>query len=127
MKKSIHSDKAPKAIGPYSQAVAAAGLLFCSGQIPIDPATGQLVTGPLEDQADRVLKNIEAVLEAGGCTFDDVVKATVFLLDMNDFAKMNEIYARFFKAPCPARSAVQVARLPKDVKIEIEIIAALSK
>jgi 2-iminobutanoate/2-iminopropanoate deaminase len=123
MKKQVQTDKAPKAIGPYSQGIIANGFVFCSGQIPIDPATGELNTGSIEDQTRQVLKNLGAVLEAAGSSFDDVVKCTVFLQDMNDFAKMNAVYAEFFKAPSPARAAVQVARLPRDVKVEIEAIA----
>jgi 2-iminobutanoate/2-iminopropanoate deaminase len=123
MKKQVQTDKAPKAIGPYSQGIIANGFVFCSGQIPIDPATGELITGSIEDQTRQVLKNLGAVLEAAGSTFDDVVKCTVFLQDMNDFAKMNAVYAEFFKVPSPARAAVQVARLPRDVKVEIEAIA----
>jgi len=123
MKKQVQTDKAPKAIGPYSQGIIANGFVFCSGQIPIDPATGELNTGSIEDQTRQVLKNLGAVLEAAGTSFDDVVKCTVFLQDMNDFAKMNAVYAEFFKAPSPARAAVQVARLPRDVKVEIEAIA----
>jgi 2-iminobutanoate/2-iminopropanoate deaminase len=123
MKKQVQTDKAPKAIGPYSQAIIANGFVFCSGQIPIDPATGELNTGAIEDQTRQVLKNVGAVLEAAGSSYDDVVKTTVFLNDMNDFAKMNVVYAEFFKAPNPARAAVQVARLPRDVKVEIEAIA----
>jgi 2-iminobutanoate/2-iminopropanoate deaminase len=123
MKKQVQTDKAPKAIGPYSQGIIANGFVFCSGQIPIDPATGELNTGSIEDQSRQVLKNLGAVLEAAGSSFDEVVKCTVFLQDMNDFAKMNAVYAEFFKAPSPARAAVQVARLPRDVKIEIEAIA----
>ena len=123
MKQEIRTDKAPKAIGPYSQGIAANGLVFVSGQIPFDPATGELVTGSIEDQARRVLSNVAAVLDAAGSSMDKVVKATVFLLDMNDFAKMNAVYGEFFKAPYPARAAVQVARLPRDVRIEIEVIA----
>jgi 2-iminobutanoate/2-iminopropanoate deaminase len=125
MKKEIKTDKAPKAIGPYSQAIVANGFVFVSGQIPIDPATGNLNTGTIEDQARQVLKNVSAVLEAAGTSLDNVVKAGVFLADMNDFAKMNVIYGEFFKSPYPARAAVQVARLPRDVKIEIEAIALL--
>jgi 2-iminobutanoate/2-iminopropanoate deaminase len=125
MKKQVQTDKAPKAIGPYSQGIIANGFVFCSGQIPIDPATGELNTGSIEDQTRQVLKNIGAVLEAAGSSFDEVVKCTVFLQDMNDFAKMNAVYAEFFKAPNPARAAVQVARLPRDVKVEIEAIALL--
>jgi len=123
MKKQVQTDKAPKAIGPYSQGIIANGFVFCSGQIPIDPATGELITGSIEDQTRQVLTNLGAVLEAAGSSFDDVVKCTVFLQDMNDFAKMNAVYAEFFKAPSPARAAVQVARLPRDVKVEIEAIA----
>jgi 2-iminobutanoate/2-iminopropanoate deaminase len=123
MKKQVQTDKAPKAIGPYSQGIIADDFVFCSGQIPIDPATGELNTGSIEDQTRQVLRNIGAVLEAAGSSYDKVVKTTVFLQDMNDFAKMNAVYAEFFKAPNPARAAVQVARLPRDVKIEIEAIA----
>jgi 2-iminobutanoate/2-iminopropanoate deaminase len=123
MKKQVQTDKAPQAIGPYSQGIVANGLVFCSGQIPIDPATGELNTGTVEEQTRQVLKNVGAVLEAAGSSYDDVVKTTVFLQDMNDFAKMNGVYAEFFKAPNPARAAVQVARLPRDVKVEIEAIA----
>ncbi len=123
MKKQVQTDKAPKAIGPYSQAIIANGFVFCSGQIPIDPATGNLISGTIEDETRQVLKNLGAVFEAAGSSYDDVVKTTVFLQDMNDFAKMNAVYAEFFKAPNPARAAVQVARLPKDVKVEIEAIA----
>jgi 2-iminobutanoate/2-iminopropanoate deaminase len=123
MKKVIKTEKAPKAIGPYSQAIATDGMIFASGQIAIDPATGELNTGSIEDQTRLVLNNLQAVLEAGGCTFDNVVKCTVFLEDMDDFNRMNAIYAEFFKPPYPARAAVQVARLPKDVKVEIEAIA----
>ncbi len=119
----ISSSKAPKAIGPYSIGIKAGKFIFLSGQIPIDPATGELVTGPIEAQAERVLLNIKGILEENGLSMDNVVKATVFLADMNDFPKMNEVYSRFFNSPFPARSAVQVARLPRDVKIEIEVIA----
>jgi 2-iminobutanoate/2-iminopropanoate deaminase len=123
MKKQVQTDKAPKAIGPYSQAIIANGFVFCSGQIPIDPATGNLISGTIENETRQVLKNLGAVLDAAGSSFDEVVKTTVFLQDMNDFTKMNAVYAEFFKAPNPARAAVQVARLPKDVKVEIEAIA----
>jgi len=125
MKKQVQTDKAPKAIGPYSQAIIADDFVFCSGQIPIDPATGNIVEGSIEDQTRQVLKNLGAVLEAAGTSYDGVVKTTVFLQDMNDFAKMNAVYAEFFKAPNPARAAVQVARLPRDVKVEIEAVAFL--
>ena len=123
MKEQVQTDKAPKAIGPYSQGIVANGFVFCSGQIPIDPATGELNTGTIEEQTRLVLKNLGAVLEAAGSSFGEVVKATVFLQDMNDFARMNEVYGEFFKAPYPARAAVQAARLPRDVKVEIEAIA----
>jgi 2-iminobutanoate/2-iminopropanoate deaminase len=123
MKKQVQTDKAPKAIGPYSQGIIANGFVFCSGQIPLDPATGELNTGTIEEQTRQVLKNVSAVLEAAGSSLDEAVKTTVFLQDMNDFAKMNAAYAEFFKAPNPARAAVQVARLPRDVKVEIEAIA----
>lgn len=123
MKQEVRTDKAPKAIGPYSQGIVANGFVFVSGQVPFDPATGELVTGPIEDQARQVLKNVAAVLEAAGSSMDRVVKATVFLQDMNDFAKMNAVYGEFFKTPYPARAAVQAARLPRDVRIEIEVIA----
>ena len=124
MKKQIQTDKAPQAIGPYSQGMIAGGFIFCSGQIPIDPRTGALVEGGIEEQTRQVLKNLSAVLEAAGSSLDDAVKCTVFLQDMNDFQAMNKVYAEFFKPPAPARAAVQVARLPRDVKIEIECIAA---
>ena len=123
MKKQIQTDKAPKALGPYSQGISANGFVFVSGQIPIDPASGELNKGTIEEQAHQVLKNVGAVLEAAGSSYDKVVKATVFLQDMNDFAKMNAVYGEFFRPPYPARAAVQVARLPRDVKIEVEVIA----
>ena len=123
MKKIISTDKAPAAIGPYSQAVWAGDLLFASGQIPMDPATGDIVAGGVQAQAHQSLKNVKAILEAAKLGFENVVKATVFIKDMNDFAAINEVYAEYFTAPFPARSCVEVARLPKDVKIEIEAIA----
>ena len=123
MKKEIKTGNAPKAIGPYSQAIEANGFVFASGQIPINPSTGELNTGPIEEQTRLVLSNLKAVLEAAGTSLDNVVKATVFLQDMNDFSRMNAVYGEFFKPPYPARAAVQVARLPKDVKVEIEAIA----
>jgi 2-iminobutanoate/2-iminopropanoate deaminase len=123
MKKIVKTDKAPEAIGPYSQAIAINGMIFASGQIPIDPESGKLNTGSIEEQTRLVLNNLKAVMEAGGCTFDDVVKCTVFLENMDDFSQMNAVYAEFFSPPYPARAAVQVARLPKDVKVEIEAIA----
>jgi len=123
MKKEIKTEKAPKAIGPYSQAIEANGFVFASGQIAIDPSTAELSTGTIEEQTRLVLNNLKAVLEAAGTSLDKVVKCTVFLQDMNDFSKMNDVYGEFFKPPYPARAAVQVARLPKDVKVEIEAIA----
>lgn len=123
MKKEIKTEKAPKAIGPYSQAIEANGFVFASGQIAIDPSTGELSTGSIEEQTRLVLSNLKAVLEASGSSLDKVVKATVFLQDLNDYSGMNAIYGDFFKPPYPARAAVQVARLPKDVKVEIEAIA----
>jgi 2-iminobutanoate/2-iminopropanoate deaminase len=118
----IHSDFAPKAIGPYSQAVLKNGLFFISGQLGIDAATGALETG-FEAQARRVFSNLKAILDAAGLSFADVVKVTVFLQDLNDFAALNELYAQYFHAPYPAREAVQVARLPKDAAVEISLIA----
>lgn len=122
-KKIISTDKAPSAIGPYSQAVEANGFVFASGQIPIDPATGNIPEG-IEAQAKQALTNVKNLVEAAGLTLDSVVKTSVFIKDMNDFAKVNEIYATFFATDCPARSCVEVARLPKDVLIEVEVIAA---
>ena len=122
-KKTVHTDKAPAAIGPYSQAVMAGGFVFVSGQIPLDPATGELVTGDIREQARRVLTNLGEILAAAGSSLDDVVKATVYMADMNDYAAVNEVYAEFFGESKPARAAVEVARLPKDVGIEIDVIA----
>ena len=123
MKEIISTDKAPAAIGPYSQAVKVGNLLFTSGMIPIDPATNTLVEGEIEVQAEQALTNIKNLLEASGSSTDKVVKTVVFIKDMNDFAKVNEIYAKYFTGNYPARSCVEVARLPKDVLIEIEAIA----
>jgi len=123
MKQEVKTDKAPKAIGPYSQGVIANGFVFCSGQIPLDPASGELNTGPIEDQARLVLNNLGAVLGAAGSSFDRVVKTTIFLQDMNDFSKVNQVYAEFFRTPFPARATVQVARLPREARVEIEAIA----
>jgi 2-iminobutanoate/2-iminopropanoate deaminase len=125
MKQSVSSPGAPTAIGPYSPAVRTRQLLFVSGQVPIDPSTGNLIGGDIAAMTRRVLDNVGALLEAGGLTFADVVRTTVFLADMNDFAAMNEVYARFFTAAPPARSTVQVARLPKDALVEIDVIAFL--
>ena len=123
MKEAISSPGAPKAIGPYSQAVRAGQLLFVSGQVPLDPATGQMVEGDIAAQTRRVFDNLAAVLQAGGRSFADVVRTTVFLADMNDFATVNEVYGTYFTEPYPARATVQVARLPKDARVEIDVIA----
>ena len=123
MRQAIATDQAPKAIGPYSQAITAGSLLYCSGQIPLDPATGALVQGDLAAQTRRVLDNVGAILAAAGTSFDRVVKTTVFLADMNDFAAMNEVYGTFFKEEPPARSTVQAARLPRDARVEIDVVA----
>jgi 2-iminobutanoate/2-iminopropanoate deaminase len=126
MRTAVSTDDAPKAIGPYSQAVRAGQLLFISGQIPIDPATGNLVGGDIASMTHRVFANIKAILAAAGASLDHVVRTTVFLADMNDFAAMNEVYATYFRQPAPARSTVQAARLPKDARVEIDVIAVLS-
>lgn len=123
MKEVISTNQAPAAIGPYSQAIKAGNLLFISGQIPVDPATGEVVEATIQAQATRSLTNIQNILAQAGATMDNVVKTTVFLKDIGDFVEMNKIYASFFGAECPARSAVQVAKLPKDVMLEIEAIA----
>jgi 2-iminobutanoate/2-iminopropanoate deaminase len=124
MKQAVSSPDAPKAIGPYSQAVRAGQLLFVSGQVPLDPATGQIVAGDIAAQTRRVFDNLGAVLKAGGRSFADVVRTTVFLADMNDFAAVNEVYGSYFSEPYPARATVQVARLPKDARVEIDLIAS---
>ena len=125
MKTIVSTDKAPAAIGPYSQAVKVGNLLFTSGMIPIDPATNTLVEGGIEVQAERALDNVKALLEASGTSLDKVVKTVVFIKNMDDFAKVNEIYAKYFTKDFPARSCVEVARLPKDVLIEVEAIAEI--
>ena len=122
-KELVATDNAPKAIGPYSQAVKNNGLVFCSGQIPLDPATGQIVDGGIAEQTAQVLDNLKGVLEAAGAGLDTVVKTTVFVKDLAEFAAMNEVYAKYFGMDAPARSTVEVARLPRDVKVEIEAIA----
>jgi 2-iminobutanoate/2-iminopropanoate deaminase len=126
-KRVVETADAPKAIGPYSQGITANGFVYTSGQIGSDPKTGMLVEGGIAEQTEQALKNIEAVLKASDSSLDGVVKTTVFLADMNDFAKMNEVYAKRFGAPFPARSTVQVARLPRDAKVEIEAVAVLKK
>ena len=123
MKQAVSSPDAPKAIGPYSPAIRAGQLLFVSGQVPIDPATGQMIDGDIAAQTRRVFENIGALLTAGGRAFADVARTTVFLADMNDFAAMNEVYGQYFSEPYPARATVQVARLPKDARVEIDVIA----
>ena len=124
MKKVISTSKAPAAIGPYSQAIQVGNLVFASGQIPINPATGNFVEGGVKEQARQSLTNVKAILEEAGLTLDNVVKTTVFLADMNDFAEVNAVYAEFFAEPYPARSAVAVKALPKGALVEIEVIAA---
>ena len=123
MREIITTDKAPGAIGPYSQAIKTGGMIFCSGQIPIDPVTGEFVSNDIVEQTEQVLKNLAAVLEAGQSSLANVVKTTVFLADMSDFAAMNEVYGRYFSENKPARATVQAARLPRDARVEIECIA----
>lgn len=127
MRKAIHTDKAPKAVGPYTQAIQTDTLLFTSGQIPLDPASGKLVEGGIEDQTRQVMANLKAVLQAAGSDFDQVVKATVFLADINEFAAFNAVYAQYFPAEPPARSAFQVAALPLGARVEIEMVALAGK
>ena len=123
MREVIATPNAPQAIGPYSQAIRANGFVFVSGQIPLDPATGQLVSGGVAEQTERVLANLEAILKAAGSALDQVVRTTVYLKYMGEFAAMNEVYARFFPREAPARATVEVARLPKDVRVEIDCMA----
>ncbi len=125
MKETVSTEKAPGAIGPYSQAVKVGDFVFCSGQIPIDPQTGDFVSDDVSEQTEQVLKNLTEVLKAAGTDLNNVVKTTVFLADMNDFAAMNEIYARYFNDNKPARATVQAARLPRDARVEIECIAVV--
>jgi 2-iminobutanoate/2-iminopropanoate deaminase len=124
VRQAISSPNAPTAIGPYSPAVRVGQLLFVSGQVPLDPATGQMVEGGIAEQTRRVLDNIGALLTAGNCSFADVVRTTIFLADLNDFGAVNEIYGQYFSEPYPARATVQVARLPKDARVEIDVIAS---
>jgi 2-iminobutanoate/2-iminopropanoate deaminase len=124
VRQAVSTPSAPKAIGPYSQAIRAGSLLFVSGQVPIDPATGQIVNGDIAAQTHRVFQNIGEILKAGGASFDHVVRTTVFLADMNDFAAMNEANATYFTTPAPARATVQVSRLPRDARVEIDVIAS---
>ena len=123
MREVIATPDAPKAIGPYSQAIKANGFVFTAGQVALDPATGQVVEGDVAAQTERVMKNLAAILKAADASFEKVVRCTVFLKSMNDFAAMNEVYARYFSSEPPARSTVEVARLPKDVLVEIDVIA----
>jgi len=124
-REAVSTPAAPAAIGPYSQAIKAGSLLFVSGQIPIDPSTGDLVDGDITAQTHRVFKNLGAILDAAGTTLDQVVRTTVYLADMDDFAAMNAVYGTYFSSPAPARATVQAARLPKDARIEIDVIASL--
>jgi 2-iminobutanoate/2-iminopropanoate deaminase len=126
MKELVTASGAAKAIGPYSPAVKVGNMLFLSGSIPLDPLSGQLVEGGIKEQTTRVLENIKALLAAAGADFNNVVRTTVFMIDLGEFATMNEIYASYFAAPYPARSTVQVAKLPRDVRVEIDVIAVLS-
>lgn len=122
-REAVSTPNAPKAIGPYSQAIKANGFVFVSGQVAFDPATGNLITGGIEQQTEQVMKNLSAILQAAGSGWDKVVKTSVFLKNMSEFAQMNEVYAKFFKSAPPARSTVEVARLPRDVSVEIDVIA----
>lgn len=123
MRQRVQTDNAPAAIGPYSQAIKAGGFVFVSGQIPTDPKTGEFVSGGIAEQTEQVLKNVSAVLEASGSSLDQVVKTTVFLADMKEFSGMNEVYAKFFSGPPPARATVAAAGLPRDARVEIEVVA----
>jgi 2-iminobutanoate/2-iminopropanoate deaminase len=125
MREIILSDRGPKPIGPYSQAVRVNGFLFVSGQIALDPRTGEMIAGDVRQQTERVMENVKGIVEAAGSKMAHVVKTTVFLKDINDFAAMNEVYARYFAAVPPARSTVEVARLPKDALVEIEVVASI--
>jgi len=125
MKKVIATPEAPAAIGPYSQAIALGNLLFCAGQIPLDPQSNEIVAGGVAEQTTQVFKNIAAVLKAGGMTFAHVVRSTVFLVDLKEFGAMNAVYAQYFEEPFPARSTIQVAALPRGAQVEIEVTAAL--
>jgi len=125
MREAVRTERAPAAIGPYSQAVRMGNLLFCSGQIPLDPATGELVTGDVAAQTRQVFANLGAVLSAAGAGFEHVARTTVYLADMGDFAAMNAVYATFFSTPAPARSTIQAAGLPRNARVEIDVIAVL--
>ncbi|MCX7872555.1 MAG: RidA family protein [Verrucomicrobiae bacterium] len=123
MKRAVNTKEAPAAVGPYSQAVREGEFLFCAGQIPLDPQTGSIVGNDIKTQTEQVLKNVEAILKSEGLTFANVVKTTVFMTDLSEFPQMNEVYAKFFQTPYPARSTIQVAALPRGAKVEIEVIA----
>ena len=125
MRETVSTGKAPAAIGPYSQAIRSGGFLFCSGQIPLDPATGRLVEGGIESQTERVLRNLAAVLEAGGASLRSVAKTTVYLVDLSDFPAMNKVYGTFFPENPPARATIQVAKLPAGALVEIDAIASV--
>jgi 2-iminobutanoate/2-iminopropanoate deaminase len=125
MRQAVSTTSAPAAIGPYSQAIRAGSLLFVSGQIPLDPDTNTLVDGDIAVQTHRVLRNLAGILEAAGSSLNRVVRATVYLADMNDFAAMNDVYATYFTSPAPARATIQAARLPKDARVEIDVIAEI--
>jgi 2-iminobutanoate/2-iminopropanoate deaminase len=127
MKEVIATKSAPGAIGPYSQAIKAGDLVFVSGQIPLDPATGQMIEGDVVAQTERVMKNLEAILEAAGCTFADVVRSTIYLADLGDFARVNEVYGKRFPSNPPARATVQVAALPRAARVEIDVIATTKR
>ena len=126
MREIVETERAPRAIGPYSQAVVAGGFVFASGQIPLDPQTGEFVAGGTAEQTEQVMRNLAAVLEAAGSSFAAVVKTTVYLADMADFAAMNEVYGKFFQTAPPARATIQAARLPRDARVEIDVIATLN-
>ena len=125
MRQTVRTENAPAAIGPYSQAVVSGGFLFCSGQIPLDPATGKMVEGGIEEQTERVLRNLAAVLESGGGSLRSVVKTTVYLVDLSDFRGMNEVYGRFFPENPPARATVEVAKIPAGALVEIDAVASI--
>lgn len=126
-RRAVATAEAPEAIGPYSQAITANGLLFTSGQIPLDPATGGLVEGGIREQTNRVMENLRAVLAAAGCSFEDAVKTTCFLTDLSEFSAFNEVYGRYFQSEPPARSTVQVAALPRGARVEVELVARLPR
>ena len=126
-KKVVQTDRAPEPVGPYSQAVIAGGFVFCSGQIALDTATGALIEGDIRQETARVMENLKGVLDSAGCSFDNIVKTTIYVRDMNDFSAINEVYGSFFSDDPPARATVQVARLPKDANVEIDCIAVKSE